>query len=154
MPLAKISRLFVEMRRRHVFRVTGIYIVAAWVILQVADLAFESFGLPAVAMRFVWYALIAVSPLAVFWGWRYDITVDGVVRTPPVTGGESVDVKLDFLDCGPAIREPVRRFVEQIFVCWHARCLDHGARSRQRVQGHLTHVHPAIVERIVHSRDR
>lgn len=62
-PLAKISQFIVEMRRRHVFRVTGIYIVTAWVILQVADLAFESFGLPTEAMRFVWYALIAVSPL-------------------------------------------------------------------------------------------
>ena len=67
MPMARISQFFVEMRRRHVFRVTGIYIVTAWVILQVADLAFESFGLPAEALRFVWYALIAVSPLAVFW---------------------------------------------------------------------------------------
>ena len=54
--MAKISQFFVEMRRRHVFRVTGIYVVAAWVILQVIDLAFESFGVPATAMRFVWYA--------------------------------------------------------------------------------------------------
>ncbi len=83
--MARISQFFVEMRRRHVFRVTGIYVVTAWVILQVADLAFESFGLPAEAMRFVWYALIAVSPLAVFWGWRYDITANGIVRTPPAT---------------------------------------------------------------------
>ena len=91
------------MRRRHVFRVTGIYIVAAWVVLQVVDLAFESFGLPTAAMRFVWYALIAVSPLAVFWGWRYDITAAGIVRTPPATGAESVDVKLrrpDFVIIG------------------------------------------------------
>ena len=92
--MAKLSRLFVEMRRRHVFRVTGIYIVAAWVVLQVADLAFESFGLPTAAMRFVWYALIIISPLAVFWGWRYDIKGGSIVRTPPATGADSVDVKL------------------------------------------------------------
>lgn len=101
--MAKISQLFVEMRRRHVFRVTGIYIVSAWVILQVADLAFESFGLPAAAMRFVWYALIIILPLAVFWGWRYDITSSGIVRTPPATAGESVDVGLrrpDFVIIG------------------------------------------------------
>jgi TolB-like protein/Tfp pilus assembly protein PilF len=101
--MARISQFFVEMRRRHVLRVTGIYIVTAWVILQVADLAFESFGLPTEAMRFVWYALIAVSPLAVFWGWRYDITTDGIVRTPPALGGESVNVKLrtpDFVIIG------------------------------------------------------
>lgn len=82
------------MRRRHVFRVTGIYIVSAWVVLQVSDLAFESFGLPTAAMRFVWYALIVILPLAVFWGWRYDITGGRIVRTSPATDGESVDVRL------------------------------------------------------------
>lgn len=92
--MVKISQLFVEIRRRHVFRVMGVYVVAAWVILQVADLAFESFGLPTAAMRFVWYALIVVSPLAVFWGWRYDITADGIVRTAPAPADESVDVRL------------------------------------------------------------
>jgi TolB-like protein/tetratricopeptide (TPR) repeat protein len=94
MPLARISQFIAEMRRRHVFRVVGIYVVAAWVILQVASLAFESFGLPTAAMRFVWYALIIVSPLAVFWGWRYDITANGIVRTPPATGAATVDASL------------------------------------------------------------
>jgi TolB-like protein/tetratricopeptide (TPR) repeat protein len=92
--MARISQFFVEMRRRHVFRVTGIYIVSSWVILQVADLAFESFGLPTAAMRFVWYAHIVLFPLAVFWGWRYDITASGIVRTPPMAGGESIDTRL------------------------------------------------------------
>lgn len=82
------------MRRRRVFRVTGIYLVAAWLILQVAALAFESFGVPAAAMRFVWYALVVVFPLAVFWGWRYDITVNGIERTPAAGDDEHVDVKL------------------------------------------------------------
>ena len=45
MPMGRKSLLFVELRRRHVFRVAGIYIVSAWVVLQVADLALESFGL-------------------------------------------------------------------------------------------------------------
>lgn len=82
------------MRRRHVFRVTGIYIVAAWVIIQVGDVAFESFGLPPEALRFVWFALIALFPLAVFWGWRYDITPQGIVRTPAATADGPADLKL------------------------------------------------------------
>ena len=76
------------------FRTAGIYIVAAWVILQVADLAFESFGVPTTAMRFVWFALIACFPLAVVWGWRYDITPNGIVRTPPASGDEAFDLQL------------------------------------------------------------
>ena len=96
--MAGISRFFIEMRRRHVFRVAGIYIVSAWVVLQVADLAFESFSLPEPAMRFVWFALFACFPLAVVWGWRYDITPEGIVRTPPVQGDETVDLRLRATD--------------------------------------------------------
>jgi TolB-like protein/Tfp pilus assembly protein PilF len=92
--MANLARFIAEMRRRHVFRVTGIYIVAAWVILQVCDIAFESFGLPAQAMRFVWFGLFALFPLATLWGWRYDITSEGIVRTPPATGDGSADLKL------------------------------------------------------------
>ena len=88
------SRLMVEMRRRHVFRVTGIYIVAAWVVLQVCDLAFDSFGLPAQAMRFVWLALVVLFPLAVVWGWRYDITSRGIVRTLPAATTETATLAL------------------------------------------------------------
>jgi hypothetical protein len=84
----------VEMRRRHVFRVTGIYIVAAWVVLQVCDLAFDSFGLPAQAMRFVWLALLVLFPLAVVWGWRYDITSRGIVRTLPAATTETATLAL------------------------------------------------------------
>jgi len=74
--------------------VAGIYIVSAWVILQVAGLAFESFGIPTTGMRFVWFALIACFPLAVFWGWRYDITPRGVVRTASAAAGEGAELKL------------------------------------------------------------
>ena len=89
-----ISQCFLELRRRHVFRVAGIYVVSAWVILQVTGLAFESFDIPAAGMRFVWFALTACFPLAVFWGWRYDITSSGIVRTPSSASGEAVEVKL------------------------------------------------------------
>ena len=92
--MGKVSRTIVELRRRHVFRVVGIYLVAAWVILQVADLAFGSFGIPVASMRYVWIALSAFLPLAIVWGWRYDITADGIVRTPDASDGEDVDLGL------------------------------------------------------------
>lgn len=93
-PVGSISLFFVELRRRHVFRVAGIYIVTAWVVLQVADLAFTSFDIPVAGMPIVWFALIACFPLAIVWGWRYDITPEGIVRTPPASGSGGVDVKL------------------------------------------------------------
>lgn len=92
--MRQIMQLIVELRRRHVFRVAGIYVVGVWVVLQVADLAFESFGIPETAMRFVWFAVIAGFPIAIVWGWRYDITPKGIVRTPPATGAEAVALSL------------------------------------------------------------
>ena len=89
--MGQISKFVLELRRRHVFRVAGLYVVGAWVLLQVADLAFESFAIPATAMRFVWFGLVALFPLTIVWGWRYDITADGIVRTPPTTAAEEVD---------------------------------------------------------------
>lgn len=75
-----------ELRRRRVLRVAGAYIIGAWVLLQVADLGFQSLELPDRALRIVWIAAIVGFPLALIFGWRYDITPDGIVRTPPATG--------------------------------------------------------------------
>jgi TolB-like protein len=91
-------QLIAELRRRHVFGVAGIYIVGVWVALQVADLAFESFGIPDTAMRYVWYAVIAGFPLAIVWGWRYDVTPKGIVRTPPAAGADTAGLSLGKTD--------------------------------------------------------
>ncbi len=83
-----------ELRRRHVFRVVGLYVVGAWVVLQVADLAFENFDVADGAMRYVWLSLAAAFPLALVWGWRYDITAEGIVRTLPASADEQTDTRL------------------------------------------------------------
>lgn len=87
--MGRFSKWVAEAHRRHVFRVAGLYILGSWVLLQVADLAFESFEIPAPAMRLVWFALFACFPLALVWGWRYDITTDGIVRTRSRSTGDA-----------------------------------------------------------------
>lgn len=52
-----------ECQRRRVFRVAALYIVAAWIVLQVADLAFDNWGIPSEAMRFVWIGTIVGLPI-------------------------------------------------------------------------------------------
>ena len=87
-----------ELHRRRVFRVVALYIVAGWVALQVASLAFQTWGLPDAALRFVWIGAVLGFPLAVIFGWLYDITPDGIVRTPPLEPGEAVDLALQRAD--------------------------------------------------------
>ncbi len=83
-----------EMRRRRVFRTAGFYVVGAWVLVQVIALAFQSFGIPDAALQYIWLAGIAGFPLALIFGWRYDITPHGIVRTPPSGVADTSDLSL------------------------------------------------------------
>jgi TolB-like protein len=87
-----------ELRRRRVFRVAGLYIVGSWVLLQVAALAFQTLGIPDVSLRWVWIAVIAGFPLTLIFGWLYDITENGIVRTPPADADQTVDLSLKRTD--------------------------------------------------------
>src|SRR5210317_673339 len=83
-----------ELRRRKVLRLAALYIVGAWVVLQVADLAFESWDIASSALRYVWLGAILGFPIALIFGWRYDITTKGLVRTPPRDADTQIDLSL------------------------------------------------------------
>ena len=83
-----------ELRRRKVFRLAALYIVGAWVVLQVADLAFESWDIASSALRYIWLGAILGFPIVLVFGWRYDITAHGLVRTPPADAGTQIDLSL------------------------------------------------------------
>jgi TolB-like protein/cytochrome c-type biogenesis protein CcmH/NrfG len=87
-----------ELRRRKVFRLAALYIVGAWVVLQVADLAFESWDIASSALRYVWLGAILGFPIALIFGWRYDITTKGIVRTPPADAETQTDLSLQRTD--------------------------------------------------------
>ena len=76
--------LFVQARRRRVFRTAGLYVVGAWLLLQIAALAFPALSIPEESIRFVWVAVILGFPVAVAFGWRYDIEGGRIVRTSDV----------------------------------------------------------------------
>lgn len=87
-----------ELRRRRVFRLAALYVVAAWLVLQVASLALDSWGLPEEALRFVWMGGFLGFPLALIFSWFYDLTAKGIVRTAPAETGEAVDLSLHGAD--------------------------------------------------------
>jgi len=59
------------------------YVVGAWLVMQVADLFFPAWGLPDNALNVLLVAAVLGFPLALVFGWFFDITVHGIVRTPP-----------------------------------------------------------------------
>lgn len=83
-----------EMRRRRVFRLAGLYIVGAWLVIQVADISFPAWGIPETAIRYLFVAAAACFPVALIFSWYYDITSRGIVRTEPAGADVSVDLSL------------------------------------------------------------
>ncbi|MFQ5549582.1 MAG: hypothetical protein ACE5FV_14940 [Woeseia sp.] len=96
--MSRPPRFLRELRRRKVFGTTALYIIAAWVILQVADLAFPGLGISEDAIRYVWIGAFLGFPLAVLFGWLYQITPKGIVRTAPLGAGEATDASLKRTD--------------------------------------------------------
>lgn len=92
--MSSVKSLLTELRRRRVFRVAGLYVVGSWIVLQVAALAFQSMDIPDTALRWVWIGAFAGFPLALVFGWRYDVTAEGIVRTPAADESETPDLSL------------------------------------------------------------
>ncbi len=72
--------LFEELKRRNVFKVALLYLVAAWLILQVADVLFDALELPASWLRLVLALLVLGFPLAVIFSWVFEMTPEGLKR--------------------------------------------------------------------------
>jgi TolB-like protein/Flp pilus assembly protein TadD len=56
--------------------------VGAWLLMQVADVLFPGWGLPDAAVNVLFIAAVVGFPLALVFGWFFDITAHGIVRTP------------------------------------------------------------------------
>ena len=74
-----------ELKRRKVVRVITVYAAAAFVILELVDIAAPSLGLPAWTLNFVIVLLCVGFILSIILSWVYDITPEGVKRTKAVS---------------------------------------------------------------------
>jgi TolB-like protein/Tfp pilus assembly protein PilF len=73
-----------ELRRRRVFRVAGLYVVAMWLLMQAANILFPAWGIPDAAINFLLWAGLLGFPVALVFGWVFDISTAGIRRTQPV----------------------------------------------------------------------
>ena len=71
---------FSELKRRNVFRVALLYMVASWLIMQVADVGISLLGLPVWTGRFVFLLLLIGFPLVMLFSWAYEITPEGLKK--------------------------------------------------------------------------
>ena len=83
-----VIRLFREAHRRKVFRTGALYVVGAWLGLQVADVTFPGFGIPEAAIQALVWAAVLGLPVALAFGWLFEIGPDGIHRTAPAEAAE------------------------------------------------------------------
>ena len=79
-----------ELRRRNVHRMAVLYLVAAWLIMQVAEVLIGLVHLPEWIGPTI-LALLAIGfPIALFFSWFYEITPEGISLEKDVAAGESI----------------------------------------------------------------
>ncbi len=81
---------FNELKRRNVVRVAIAYTVASWLLVQVGDIARESFEAPAWVMKMLITALIVGFPIVVFFSWAFEITPEGIKREKDINRSDSI----------------------------------------------------------------
>ncbi|HEY9143520.1 MAG TPA: hypothetical protein VIM90_05755 [Arenimonas sp.] len=81
--------LFAELRRRNVIRMAGLYLVGAWLLMQIAETLLPIFNTPAwVLQALVVLLALGLLPALVF-SWVYELTPDGIRREGEVPAGQS-----------------------------------------------------------------
>lgn len=71
-----------ELWRRNVLRAMAVYAVAAWLVLQLVDLALEPLGSPLWALTVVWIGLGAGLGVIAVLAWSCALTADGLHCDP------------------------------------------------------------------------
>ena len=74
-------KLFAELKRRKVFRAAIAYLVAAWVVVEVASTVAPNLNLPEWTPRMVTLLVMLGFPLALVLAWIFDVTPEGVKVT-------------------------------------------------------------------------
>ena len=104
-----------ELRRRNVLRVAVLYAIVGWLVIQIADIVIPALGIPAWTLSFIIVLVVLGAPIALVLAWAYELTPEGIRRTPGVEDPAP----------RPVTQRPQARFRD------HRR-----ARRRARVCGH------------------
>lgn len=81
---SSLKTAFAEFRRRRVFRVAAVYVVAGWILIQLGSATFEPLGFPPWSMKLLLTLLAIGFVLTGLLTWVYDINPRGIERTAPL----------------------------------------------------------------------
>ena len=103
--------LMSELRRRNVFRMAALYVVAAWLTMQVAEVLIALGNLPEWVGPTVLTVLAIGFPIALVFSWFYELTPAGITletgeatdRPTTSTKGRHIDFIIIAMLCGAVI---------------------------------------------------
>ena len=79
-----------ELKRRNVIRMAGLYLVAAWLLVQVASTVLPAFEAPAWAVRTLIIVLAIGFVPALIFAWIFELTPEGLRRDADVPAEASI----------------------------------------------------------------
>jgi TolB-like protein/Tfp pilus assembly protein PilF len=82
--------LFTELKRRNVIRMAGLYLVGAWLVVQVAATLLPVFAAPGWVMRVLVGLLAAGFIAALVFSWVFELTPGGLKRDAEIPDHESI----------------------------------------------------------------
>ena len=83
-----MERFLEELKRRKVFRVATGYGAVAFVVVQAASYVFPALLFPDVAFRVLVVLTLFGFPIALVLAWAFEVTPEGVRRTPPTSSAD------------------------------------------------------------------
>lgn len=86
------QQFFAELKRRHVFKVVGIYGLVSFGVLQAADLMLPRLGLPDWTVTFMVALVVLAFPVVLIMAWAFEVTTEGVKRTDAPAPGEIEEI--------------------------------------------------------------
>jgi TolB-like protein len=84
------NSIFAELKRRNVFKVASVYLIASWLVLQIITVLTPYLKLPALFGTIVTVVLIVAFPFACIFAWVFELTPEGVKLSKDVQRDESI----------------------------------------------------------------
>jgi serine/threonine-protein kinase len=86
----KVDNLFAELKRRNVIRMAGLYLVGAWLLVQVSSTVLPMFGAPDWLPRSIVIVLAIGFLPALVLSWVFEMTPEGLKRDEDVVPEQSI----------------------------------------------------------------
>jgi adenylate cyclase len=83
------KNFFIELKRRHVYRVAVAYAILGWLLIQVATQVFPFFEIPNWGVRLIVLFIVIGFPIALVLAWAFELTPEGIKRAEDVDLGKS-----------------------------------------------------------------